>query len=581
MPRFTDLISKWTITPLLKASPELQEMVRRQADETARKQITEAQALLKLQGQPMGYALPASQLQGVKTGQSNSKPGTGVSFGLLRELSTFYWCARACINKRQEQIHNLAWSITSEDEDEKPSPEDLQTIQAFFRQIAGPNKSFRQFVDMVVDDLLTLDGSAIYKARAGQQLKFLWPIDAATVRIRVDQAGMLPQPPDNAYEQWIRGKLVAEMTTDELDYLMMNARTNTPYGLSPLESLVLIVNAALKSEVSNLAMLSEGNVPEGLISVPPDWSTDQIKQFQEYWDGILAGDLSQQRRVKFIPGGQGTQYIATKKPADMEFGEMEKWLAVKTCAMFGVSPQSIGMTFDINKATASEQATLAKNESIRPLANLLQDFFNHIIQDELGFPGLKFSFLNIDVRDEQADSEVNKNYISSAVLSINEVRQSIGKDPIEGGDEYIFMTAAGPVPLSSVLTPQEQPVETPEAPPKTPEKPQPPEEPAAKAETPQKSPTDDLKRWRKAALHDLAENRPFRAFQSEDIDHATSQAIAAELKECSSTKDVRAVFRKFIHREDDKVLDAAGALLAELETILRSDGPKPRVTFAG
>ena len=579
MPRLLDTVSRWTVGSLVKASPELRALIEERAREVAKDEV----AVSKMQGSPLAWALPASTLPGVRNTKSDVKPATGVKFTVLRELSTYYWCARACINKRQEQIHNLPWDITSVEEEagDKPNPNDVRAIQEFFKTIAGPNRGFRPFIDMVVDDLLTLDGAAIARGRKGVKLAALVPVDATTIRIRVDRSGLLPQPPDFAYEQWVRGKLVAEMTTEEMDYLMMNARTNTPYGLSPLESLILIVNSALKSEVSNLSILTDGNIPEGIITLPKDWTSDQVKDFQLAWNAMLAGQSSEQQRVKFLPGGDGASYIQTKKPSDMQFSEMEKWLAIKTCAMFGVSPQSIGMTFDINRATAVEQGQLAKNESIRPLANLLEDYFTQIIQTELGFPNLRFVFGGIDTRDASAEAEVNTKYIQSGVLTINQVRQRIGEDPVPEGDKLFILTASGPQLVEDIGEEAEmaEPVEPPQAPeaPKAPEPPKPAEteEPAEKLA----SPLDELKRWRTVALNDLSKGRPFRKFQSSVIDLPTLAKIDLELQNCTTPVEVRAVFRKFITSEPDRALDAAAALLNELEGII-GDGPR-RTEAAG
>ena len=35
----------------------------------------------------------------------------------------------------------------------------------------------------------------------------------------------------------------------------------------------------------------------------PDWTPDQIGQFQLYWDSLLAGDLDRRRHTRFVPGG--------------------------------------------------------------------------------------------------------------------------------------------------------------------------------------------------------------------------------------------------------------------------------------
>ena len=36
--------------------------------------------------------------------------------------------------------------------------------------------------------------------------------------------------------------------------------------------------------------------------MPAGWTPDQIRQFQDYWDTELTGDLARRRKAKFVPG---------------------------------------------------------------------------------------------------------------------------------------------------------------------------------------------------------------------------------------------------------------------------------------
>ncbi|GAJ20004.1 unnamed protein product, partial [marine sediment metagenome] len=55
----------------------------------------------------------------------------------------------------------------------------------------------------------------------------------------------------------------------------------------------------------NLSYLTEGNVPEGFVKLPRDIasSRDQLKEWQDAWDAMLAGDPRFQRKLKFLPEG--------------------------------------------------------------------------------------------------------------------------------------------------------------------------------------------------------------------------------------------------------------------------------------
>ena len=492
----------------------------------------------------------------------NFKPGTGVSFNMLRQFSVQHWASRACIQKRQNQITGLKWDIVpaEEDVDAKGMESQIAEIKEFIKNIGGPNKKYRESLDIIIDDLMTLDGVALFKenSNAGD---ILWydNIDAATIKLRVEMDGATPIPPDNAYEQWINGKRIVGLTTDEMIYERMNARANTPYGLSPLESLILTVQSALKSELANLAILTEGNIPEGFLQAPPEWTPDQIKEFQEHFDAIVSGNAKFQSRVRMIPGGsKGGGYIATKKPEDMRNSQFEEWLTIKTCALFGVPPKSIGITFDINKASAEDQSMMARQESIKPLANFIQDLFTRIIQEDLGQEDLAFKFLNLEAKDEMEQANIDKIYLDTGVTNINEVRQRDGKEPLSEEE------------LNNRANPKEPVKETP----KKENNPKPKEDTTKKSD----SAYQELKRYEKKALNDLRANRDFRKFFSDIIDTTIIASIETELTDCKTSSEIKEVFNKYIGKEQDNFLKAAVNLADSLTEILNEkDGENIKI----
>lgn len=580
MPTFRELISRYVFSKSTvdSLSPKLREMIKEEAGviiaSELPKELSKVDAMAKAQNSPVSYSIPMNQSPSVNY-RSDNKPQTGVTFSMLREFSVYYWAARACINKRQEQIANLPWDIVTINENIKPNPRDIEAVKKFFKGMAGPGKRMRYFLDMMVEDLLTLDGAAIYNViDYGKTLRYLKPIDAATIRLVVDESGDLLQPPASAFEQWIRGRKVASMTTEEMTYLMLNPRTSSGYGLSPLESLLLVVQSALKSEMANLAILAEGNVPEGFISLPKEWTPQQIQGFQEWFDGLMSGNFAFTRRIKFLPGGEGVQYIPTKKPSDMEFAEFEKWLTIKTCALFGVSPQSIGITFDINKATASEQTVLIKNESIQPLANAIQEYFDEVIQDKLGYPNLRFSFGGFDTSDMEAQANINQIFLNAGIRTINEARKDLDMDPIgPEGDKRTIMTAAGPVLLEDIGKDLQ-----PEIVPPTPEKPSEPPTPPPQKEEPMTTKVDEIGRWKRKAIKDVKEGRAFRKFDSDLIEHSVILEIEKKLKDCQTPAEVRAIFKRY---EMDNIEESAMQLAEHLTSILKSDGPHPIIEVKG
>lgn len=364
---------------------------------------------------------------------AKSKPGSGITFDALRRFSYQYDVARAAINRRKRQLNTLEWDIVAaEDDDKKDYSKIIKPLKKEFVHIGGYRVRFRELLDTMVDDLLVLDAVALYKRpNLAGSLYNLQPIDAATIVLDVDESGGTPMPPDIAYRQIIRGKEVATFTADEMYYEMMNPRTYTPYGLSPLESLVIGVSAALKSEIYNLHMLTEGNIPEGFFGVPKDWTPKQIEEFQTLWDAMLSGDTRATSKLKFVPSGDGaTGYKPAVKPEDMKYKEFQEWLMKKTCMLFEIQPQELGFTESVNKATGEVQQNIGMNAGLVPLAKFFEEIFTDVIQLDLGFEDLKFKYTGLDVTDERLDAEVAEIKIRSGQTTVDEVRQSRGEKPL-------------------------------------------------------------------------------------------------------------------------------------------------------
>ena len=131
-----------------------------------------------------------------------------------------------------------------------------------------------------------------------------------------------------------------DYTSDELIYAPRNPRPHKVYGYSPVEQILMTVNIGLRRQVSQLNYFTEGNTPEALIGVPEQWTPDQIRQFQEYWDALLEGNLAARRHTRFVPGGLKYQPIRDVPLKD----EFDEWLARVVCFAFSAK-RSAGKSF--------------------------------------------------------------------------------------------------------------------------------------------------------------------------------------------------------------------------------------------
>ena len=517
------------------------------------------------------------------TGRSKPGSGNGIDFATLRRFSVQYDVARAAINRRKRQLNALEWDIVNaESDDQTDNSAIIKQVKKDFKSIGGYRVRFREFIDTLVDDLLTLDAMVLYKRpNMGGGLYSLEPVDAATIVLELDDNGGTPLPPDIAYKQIIHGKTVAEFTADEMYYEMMNSRTYTPYGLAPLESLVLGVSAALKSDIYNVHLLTEGNIPEGFFGVPEAWTPDQIKEFQALWDAALAGDTRAMSKLKFVPSGKGaTGYTPAVKPEDMRYKELQEWLMMKTCMLFEIQPNELGFTDTVNKSTGEVQQDIGFNSGLKPLAEFFQEIFTDVIQTDMGYENLAFKYTGLEFTDERGTAETNEIRIRSGQATVDEVRMEQGMKPLGIDKPFVLgnptfidpdsqksradaaaaltsLAAGGSDNGTEDTTPEDKPKEDP-APGDVPD-----EQKQKSAEQNHIQLVTELRAFRKYAVNRKKEGKALRAFKSDVLPQNVVDEMNSKLSKAADADAVRAIFK-------DYMADYQVQFLAEVTNLRKS-----------
>lgn len=136
-------------------------------------------------------------------------------------------------------------------------------------------------------------------------------VDGATFKVLIDDTGRRPLPPAPAYEQVIHGRpwvLATEGRVDseyrdkplfdqQIIYMPRNPRGAHGYGFPPVEQILITINTALRRETMQLAHFTNSNVPAGMATSPEGWSPDQVKQYQDWFDNLLSGNLGERTKV--------------------------------------------------------------------------------------------------------------------------------------------------------------------------------------------------------------------------------------------------------------------------------------------
>ena len=374
-----------------------------------------------------------------------------VPFLHLRGLAD-YDLVRIAINDVKGQIRSMSWAIKVR-ERWKPWARDLQSkVNAVRRWVEEPDplgdRNFEDFVSEILEELLTTDAVTMIPRfdLEGVPLS-LEQIDGGTIKPLIDDRGRAPLPPDFAYQQILYGRPETQFRLNEMWYLPMNRRPDTPYGISATEQVILTVNLAMRNQIFDLNYFTHGNLPDSLYAVPEKWNAKQIEAYQEMFDNIIGGQSERRSgALKFVPGGDGAQYIQTKE-RKFQY-EFQEWLARVICWSFGISPIPIAKM--VNRASAEMLEESSLESGIRPIAKYVAGIFNRFIWKILESPEVEFEWGTDEIEDPTMVFQRNVAYVQAGIRSIDDVRKDIGDEPL-GLNEPYTMAPTGPIFLSELV----------------------------------------------------------------------------------------------------------------------------------
>ncbi|MGD1038069.1 MAG: phage portal protein [Roseiarcus sp.] len=353
----------------------------------------------------------------------------GISFAELRALADALPLLRAVIETRKDQIAGLSYAVRARD---PAGTQDAQArIKGALAFLARPDRrhSFSAWLRMLLEDMLVIDAACVYPrfTRAGA-LYSLDVIDGATITPLIGEDGRSPEPPDPAYQQILHGVPAADFSTDELLYLPRNPRANRLYGLGPVEQIALTVNIALRRDIATLDYYRAGSAPDAFATLPKEWTIDQIRQFQDYFDALMSGNSARRRMMKFMPSE--FRLVEARQPPLKD--QYDEWLARVICYAFSV-PASAFVS-QVNRATSETLRLQATQEGLVPLKAWIKSALDQAIQVYLNQPDLEFIWVGDDAVDPLQQAQTLNILVGAGIKTREEARADLGLAP-EGGKD--------------------------------------------------------------------------------------------------------------------------------------------------
>jgi hypothetical protein len=394
-----------------------------------------------------------------------------LSFGQLRALAQNCDLVRLAIETRKDQLCKLAWTIKPTEETAAGGKRLLNAAEGQAKEARAlfkkPDRVHRwnQWLRMWLEDMFVGDCATLYpRPNRGGGLYALEVMDGALIKPVLADDGRVPLPPAPAYQQILKGVVGANYTLDELIYFPRNPLSWRVYGLSPVEQIILTVNIVIRRQIHLLQYYTEGNLPDSLLEVPEGWNTEQIREWQQYWDALFAGNTAQRRRGTWVPKGMtphSMKEAALKDPID-------EWFARVVCYAFSLSPQAFVQ--QINKATAETAQEMALEEGLAPVLEWVKDGIDEGLARG-GFDLVEFAWEEESSIRPKEQAEIDEIHLRSGLRGRTEIRQDRGY--VDDGVPDFIVTVGGPVLLEEIGKEQEEqlPVASSQLPVKIKEKP--------------------------------------------------------------------------------------------------------------
>lgn len=510
----------------------------------------------------------------VKAGYNLSITPRGESdftpFDSLRAMASTCDLLRLAIQDVKNEIIGNDWDIVPDDESQ--SEEMKAEIAACKARVDKPDgqRTMRNWLSLMLDEILITDAlSVAWRRDMKGDPHSLVIIDGATIKPLIDMNGLSPEPPSPAYYQIIMGQVKTWFTRPiydatpmpegqdkaELVYAPRNPQSWTPYGISPVEFVIIAANLALRRQLHYLAFYTAGSIPDTFYKVPMTWGPEQIKEMQTYLDELLSGDSEERRKVRVMPGGEGTGTDNPKGHEEWKY-DFDEWLGRIVCWAFNTSNLPISRM--LNRAV-SEQADVAESDSgIKPLKIFIADGITDAIKNFYGYARLRFAWVGEKTVDQEFEARRAENFVKTGLYTMDDVIVPLGKEPTK--IPRFIMGASGPIFFDDLLSlsrderlallrggaapvPEEEEPGEPGSPAPPPGKPTPTKEEEEGEEEVSEAALADLKRWRSKAMKAMRAGRPAPGFVSEAIPEGIHAALAEWTRHAADPEDLMWGFR--------------------------------------
>lgn len=269
----------------------------------------------------------------------------------------------------------------------------------------------------------------------------LWPIPAQFVT---------PIPGKSLSEfivgyRYERGSVKQDLPIEDIIPFSFPNPRNPYAGFSCVQGVAdaIYVNSEINTYVE--AMFVNKARPGGVFTSEIGLSQPELDRAKVELKEKYAGARKAGKSIFLPPGIKYERDYVT--PDEMAYIGGKKITREEICIAFGV-PISVLVSTDVNRANAESGDYRHAKNGVLPRLRKIEEKINERLLP-LFDPKLFCAFDNPIKDDRAIVLAENTGYVNAGVLTLNEVRSDLGKEPVEGGDEPLVSALV--MPLSEVV----------------------------------------------------------------------------------------------------------------------------------
>lgn len=382
-----------------------------------------------------------------------------VDYGTLRALGFASKEIRLNFELAKRTLRGLGHEITQVDKlvgnygtTYKAVPPNYDDVIRFWKYPDGYH-CFDDWVDLILEDALVCGASAIYKEPDPTLTKTAQPIDVTTWRILTDLHGRIPEHPAPAFIQTTYGRASFWCSRNHLLHSPLHPTINNPYGYSATEFIIQSTVQSIKRDSSRTGAFTDGNVPAAFVGLPTAWSPSQIKDFTDWFNSLIRGDVNRSNKIMFIPhDGQGIP-VSPFSGIDQNQTGLDEWLLKTAAWAVGNNPAEFGLTSGSGLG-GKGALDAGENAQFRGSTAVYTQYISRIVEaisrELLDAPWVKSTWQGMKPpEDDVKESQVEAARIASGVWSVKYVQDKLGYDRKKYAVEEIPASAAPVTPGSA------------------------------------------------------------------------------------------------------------------------------------